>query len=184
MYRDFGPRKSRSAFLLLPPLRWSHQGIAGHNLKTSEKKDFFVTLKRLSERNGRLPSSMVLTEKVEVEDRIVASGGFADIRRGRYLGRPVAVKTMRVAAQDNFLKTRKVRTSVGHPGHGLNDFTPAILQGGHSVEYAISPERHKTRWGSGKHGRRAICHRVRVDGSREYHGIHSKESRQQTGTGK
>jgi serine/threonine protein kinase len=79
-----------------------------HNLKSAEKQAFFVTLRRLAGFHGRLPDSMVITEKIEVEDMILASGGFADVRRGRYVGHLVAVKTLRVAEQDDFLKIRKV----------------------------------------------------------------------------
>ena len=56
---------------------------------------------------------MVITEKIEVEDRIFASDGFADTRTGRYMGHLVAVKTLRVGAMDNSLKIRKV---------GITDF--------------------------------------------------------------
>jgi hypothetical protein len=109
MHRDFGPCKSRSGFV--SPFRsliWFCQGIAEHNLKAAEKNAFFVTLRRLAGSHGRLPDSMMITEMIEVEDKIFPSGGFADVRRGRYMGHLVAVKTLRVAAQDDFLKIRKV----------------------------------------------------------------------------
>ena len=51
---------------------------------------------------------MIITDKIETSDDILASGGFADIRRGTYMGHLVAVKTMRVSPQDDFLKIRKV----------------------------------------------------------------------------
>ena len=51
----------------------------------------------------------MITEKIEVEDRVLASGGFADVRRGKYMGYLVAVKTLRVAETDDFTKIRKVR---------------------------------------------------------------------------
>ena len=54
---------------------------------------------------------MIITEKIEVSDKILASGGFADVRCGTYLGHPVAVKAVRVTAQDDFSKIRKVRTN-------------------------------------------------------------------------
>jgi hypothetical protein len=108
MYRDFGPRKSRSAFASFTHLRCFHQGLAEHNLQTAEKQAFFVALRRLAGIHGRLPDSMVITEEIKVSDDILASGGFADIRTGTYAGHLVAVKTMRVAKQDDFLKIRKV----------------------------------------------------------------------------
>ena len=51
---------------------------------------------------------MIIPEKIDTSDDIIASGGFADIKRGTYTGQLVAVKTMRVAMQDDFLKIRKV----------------------------------------------------------------------------
>ena len=55
---------------------------------------------------------MTITEDIKVSDKILASGGFADIRTGTYMGHLVAVKTMRVAEQDSFLKIRKVSINV------------------------------------------------------------------------
>jgi len=52
---------------------------------------------------------MMVIGKIEVGDRILASGGFADVRIGKYMGRLVAVKTMRLAENDDPLKIRKVR---------------------------------------------------------------------------
>ena len=50
----------------------------------------------------------MITEKIEVSDEVFASSGIADVRSGRYAGHLVTVKTMRVAAQDDLLKIRKV----------------------------------------------------------------------------
>jgi len=86
----------------------SDQGIAGYDLKTAEKQAFFVTLRRLSGYYGRLPDSMVITDKIDVDDNILASGGFADIRCGTWKGQLVAVKTVRLAARDDHRKIRKV----------------------------------------------------------------------------
>jgi len=82
-----------------------------HKLNTDEKQAFFVTLRRLAGTYGRLPDSMVITEKIEVEDKILANGGFADVRIGKYTGHLVAVKKLRVAETDNFVKIRKVGTN-------------------------------------------------------------------------
>jgi serine/threonine protein kinase len=116
MYRDFGPRKSRSGFVsLFRSLIWFCQGITEHSLKAAEKNAFFVTLRRLAGSHGRLPDSMMITEKIEVEEKILASGGFADVRRGTYMGHLVAVKTLRVAEKDDFLKIRKVSINGNFP---------------------------------------------------------------------
>lgn len=84
------------------------QGIAERKLGKNEMNSFFVTLRRLAESHGRLPDSMITadSEKVETSDKVLASGGFADVKRGRSMGRFVAVKTVGVAAQDDFMKIR------------------------------------------------------------------------------
>ena len=51
---------------------------------------------------------MMITDKIEISDKILVSGGFADVRTGTYMGTLVAVKTMRVHEQDGFTKIRKV----------------------------------------------------------------------------
>ena len=88
------------------------QGIAGHELKSIEKQAFFVTLRRLAGTHGRLPESMMITEEIEVSEKILASGGFADVRTGKYMGHLVAVKSTKVAELDDLSKSRKVRIRV------------------------------------------------------------------------
>ena len=51
---------------------------------------------------------MTITDNVDVERKILASGGFADMRRGTYLGHSVAVKTLRVTEKDDVARIRKV----------------------------------------------------------------------------
>jgi hypothetical protein len=161
-----------------------HQGIAEHNLKPAEKQAFFVTLRRLAGCHGRLPESMIITDKVEVPDKILSSGGFADVRSGTYMGHLVAVKTVRVAPTDDLLKIRKVSVGdINQSRHEPNHSVPAILQRGRYLEHVIPSERLETCWGSGGHGERTICHCVRVDGAWEHRGVHKNKPRQQTGTG-
>ena len=141
----------------------------------------------LAEHYGRLPDSMIITEKIEVLDGILASGGFADVRCGKYTGRLVAMKTMRVPEHGDFLKVRKVSIDdifrvAWNAVSILNHPSPAILQGSRSLEHVIPSEHLETCWGSGRHGERTIRHCIRVDGAWEHHGVHKKESHQQAGT--
>ena len=72
---------------------------------------------------------MILTERIEVSDEVVASGGSADIRTGRYMEHLVAVKTIRFSEQDDIRKVRKVSMRVLLPylRRHLNYSPPAIL---------------------------------------------------------
>jgi len=162
---------SHESYFPFPNFKQSRQGIAERNLKPAEKQAFFVTLRRLAGHYGRLPESMIITEKIMVSDEVFASSGFADVRPGTYTGHLVAIKTMRVAAQDDLLKIRKVSINVGHPGHGLNHSTPAILQRGGPMEHAIPPERHETCWGLRGYDEGRVCHSVRVDEARKRRGV-------------
>ena len=53
---------------------------------------------------------MVITDEIETSTsgQPHLSGGFADIKQGRYKGHAVAVKTLRVAPTDDFGKIRNV----------------------------------------------------------------------------
>ncbi|KAF9644384.1 kinase-like protein [Thelephora ganbajun] len=84
-------------------------GLAEHKLHASEKQTFFGTLRRLAGKHARLPDSMVITDNIDFSSptQPQTSGGFADIKPGRYKGHTVAVKTLRVAMTDNFEKIRK-----------------------------------------------------------------------------
>ena len=63
---------------------------------------------------------MMIEDEIEVLGEILVSGGFADVRTGTYTGHLVAVKTMRVAKQDDILKIRRasVRGILGYSEYG------------------------------------------------------------------
>ena len=65
----------------------------------------------LADHYGRLPDSTIITEKIEVEDKILASGGIMDVRCGKYKGHLVAVRTMRDPAKTDIQNPRKVSIS-------------------------------------------------------------------------
>ena len=93
------------------------QGLAEHKLHAAEKQVFFNTLRRLAGKHARLPDSMVITDKIDysAKSQPHAVGGFADIRKGKYRGGTVAVKTLRVEGTDNFEKIRKVSRMMVFP---------------------------------------------------------------------
>ena len=86
-------------------------------------------LRRLAERHGLLPDHMKITEKINVPDEVVTSGGFGNIRLGTYNGGAVAVKAMRVAGRDNVQKIRKVSIYVGRLECGLKLSRPSDSTG-------------------------------------------------------
>ena len=58
----------------------------------------------------------MVKEKIEISNDILASGGFGDVRRGKYKDRFVAVKTAKVNPKADCEKIRKVSISAfSHP---------------------------------------------------------------------
>jgi hypothetical protein len=55
---------------------------------------------------------MIISDEIEIEDKVLANGGFADVRIGRHKGQCVAVKTLRTAAIDDLRKIRKVSLNI------------------------------------------------------------------------
>lgn len=54
----------------------------------------------------------MITEKIKVQDQILASSGYADTRKGNYSKGPVAVKTFRVNKSSDPVKLREVSIDV------------------------------------------------------------------------
>jgi len=69
-------------------------------------------LRKLAGSTGQLPDSYLVSDGADyqVEKRIFACGGFADVRRGRLAKKSVAVKTIRTAQDSDMPKIRKVGT--------------------------------------------------------------------------
>ena len=70
-------------------------------LKTKrEQRKSFVLLKSMSRAHARLPSSYVIEDGIEAEgSRACALGGAADVWKGRYDGKLVAIKSLRICWQ-------------------------------------------------------------------------------------
>lgn len=58
--------------------------------------------------HGHLPTSMMITDRVDISNQIRMSGGSADIRVGIHRKILVAVKSLRVLPTDDLTKIRKV----------------------------------------------------------------------------
>jgi len=100
-----------------------------------------------------------MTEMVEVSDETIGSGGFADVRSGRYMGHPAAVKTTNAGPRSDLQRIRKVCISglvCFHLRRYLNGPAPAILQGCHPLEYAIPSKHPEACWCSGRHKKAPI----------------------------
>lgn len=55
---------------------------------------------------------MIISDKIEVDEKIVVARGFGDIKIGRHMGHFVAMKTQRVPPFDDLQKLKKVSLDV------------------------------------------------------------------------
>ena len=158
------------------------QGLTKRPLDGGLKKAFLLTTIALAGRHGRFPSSFVVADQVEISNKILASGGFADVKPGVYENRPVAVRALRILPGSDIKKIRTVRSPLPLEVD-TRSFAPAVLQGGCSLEFVVPPEYLEAPWRLGKHQRPQFLHSYRTDGARKHHAVYQDQARQQAGTG-
>ena len=76
-----------------------------------ERPEFLNRLCKMCDLQGSIPRSMVITSLQNVRTTAEYGGGFADVYRGEYDGRPVAVKVTRLYTRSD----HRVLLSVGTP---------------------------------------------------------------------
>ena len=71
----------------------------------------FKLMRKLAGASRQVPKSYLVNTFMgcRVEKTIIASGGFADIREGRFKGMDVAVKTIRTSQRSNIDAIHEVR---------------------------------------------------------------------------
>lgn len=105
--------------MLLPRLAHTgasveHQALRSDRLPKKLAHHGFIMLRRLAGNTCRLPDNYLVGEgdNFQVEEKIFACGGFADIRKGTLAEKVVAVKTIRIAEDSDFPKIQKVSTII------------------------------------------------------------------------
>lgn len=74
-----------------------------------------LVLRQLCGSRGILPASLTLSGSVKTtNDRPQASGGFAEVWVGRHRGHKVAIKALRIYANDDMAKVKKVSSTCAH----------------------------------------------------------------------
>lgn len=66
---------------------------------------------KLSIRSNKLPASLVVNNVTRLDKESIAGGGFADIFRGEYKGKPVALKRLRVYRPSDNVRAWQVRSA-------------------------------------------------------------------------
>lgn len=102
-------------------------------------------MRKLAGTSRQVPRSYLVDTFLgyRVEKTIIAIGGFADIRKGRFKGRDVAVKTIRTSQESNIDAIHEVRkafrydiSSLTVDQHEIPD--PGLLQGVCSLDEHVS----------------------------------------------
>jgi len=88
-----------------------------------------------------LPTSYVVSTELICVDEHGWGGGFADVSKGEYQGRPVAIKQLRIKKKDGFDKAFKVRDHTPPATSQSLTLDPAILSGSSHMETLVSPKR-------------------------------------------
>jgi len=77
----------------------------------------FKLLRRLAGASRQVPKSYLVGtfHRYKVERPIIASGGFADVRKGKFKGMDVAVKTIRISQGTDLVAIHEVHKVIGYP---------------------------------------------------------------------
>ena len=126
-----------------------------------------------------LPASCVVQPELTHVGEFGWSGGFADVSKGEYLGRPVAIKHLRIGTKDEFDKVFKVGDCASPGASQSLSFVSAALSGSSRLETFVAPE-YLTAGGSFCVEAPSIFpHHFRVDAQRKRDGIHRFQSKGQ-----
>ena len=87
----------------------SPQAFEAQNMTLDLRKRSVRILRRVCGLQRILPRSCIISDGISKEGDIAfASGGFADVWKGRYNGNPVCVKAFRAYTADNLAKIKQV----------------------------------------------------------------------------
>lgn len=97
-------------------------------------------LRILAETSRQIPKRYLVAKsaKYEVEKGVIASGGFADIRRGKLGGVVVAVKTIRASPDTESVAIYEVCNVLSLPIDHNHITNLGFLQGMHALDEHIS----------------------------------------------
>ena len=106
---DILDQVSRSARVGAPHLIIPAQVSEGPNMSLDLRRSSVRILRRVCGLQTILPRSCILSDNISKEGDIAfASGGFADVWKGRYNENPVCIKAFRACTADNLIEIKKV----------------------------------------------------------------------------
>jgi len=114
------------------------QVIALPELDERLRKQCLHLLSKICKACEMLPASYILQQEPTRVDNIRCYGGFADVSEGEYLGRRVAIKSLRFGTKDKIFKVLGVPTPIGSSSLSLH---LELLPGNYRLEAPVSPQR-------------------------------------------
>ena len=126
-----------------------------------------------------LPVSCVVQPELTHVGEFGWSGGFADVSKGEYLGRPVAIKHLRIGTKDESDKVFKVGDCASPGASQSLSFVSAALSGSSRLETFVAPEYLATGGSFCVKTPSIFPHHLRVDAQRKRDGIYRLQSKGQ-----
>ena len=131
-------------------------------------------MRRLAGASRQVPKSYLVGTFTwyKVEKTVIASGGFADIRKGKLNGMDVAVKTIRIPIKnekelDEIHEVRNAADCLILGGGPKLNTNPGLLQGMRGLDEPISPQYPSTRRGQNQTWRQKVFHDLADDEERK-----------------
>ncbi|KAG5635225.1 hypothetical protein H0H81_012003, partial [Sphagnurus paluster] len=190
-YRKLLACQGREAQALLD----TFQSILRADLESGHRRrNLIYATKRLSVKSGLYPSPFILDDVEPLDEQAVASGAFADIRRGKFQGQLICLKVLRVFQKETYDKVTKAIAREGilwgqlsHPNllpfwgifkmNGQLSLVSPWVENGNVVEYIKSnPECNRLLLISctGRHNRLRLAGEAGQPGGRDPSFLHLK----------
>ena len=122
------------------PLLTIKQLLTLPHLDEKPSRRFSRLLYKICKACGRLPASYAVQPELTHVGEFGRSGGFADVSKGEYQGRPVAVKQLKIGTNDELDKIFKVNNCTRLGTSRLPNFSPATLSRSSDLETVVPPE--------------------------------------------
>jgi hypothetical protein len=87
--------------------------------------------------HNTIPTSYVLQRELVSVGEVRYRGGFGDVSNGEYLGRPVAIKRLRMKEEDS---DRSFKVTLTNLIHHCYSPLPAVVSGDYLLETFVPPE--------------------------------------------
>ena len=154
-----------------------HQTLNSTELSPSTRKKTLRLLYRTCGHHAIIPSTLTVLVDYDRTDDALYRGGYADVWKGEYRGREVAVKVIRLYSRDVLKNVINVchRCYLVSPHPMLTTLCAEILQGGRNVDIPSTSKRPTTDRSDDVAD--SVRNGIALDGKRKHQRVHQEKSR-------